>query len=165
MKCRLTYIIGGAGFLCFLLIIIGGSMTLIVVMVLVMAAELTTMVARTMATTLCQLETEKTHSSSAADSPQRHGRALLALAAPPCTLPPRTEYNLIGSCATSTPPPHMTLSICATKYGHHGVVSQLTFSWLEIWVSQYTSTVEQRNEIAEYVSENRKISFFKKPKI
>ena len=98
-----TFIIGAAGFPCFLLIV-GGIMALIVVMVLVMTAGLTTMVARTMATTLCQLETEKTHSSIPADSPQRHGRALLALAAPPCTLPPRTEYNLIGSCATSTPP-------------------------------------------------------------
>lgn len=122
MKCRLTYIIGAAGFPWFLLSIIGGSMALIVVMVLVMTAELATMVAA-MATTLCQLETEKTHSSSAADSPQRQGRAPLAFFAPPCTLPPRTEYNLIGSCATSTPPPHMTLSLCATKYGHHGVPS------------------------------------------
>jgi hypothetical protein len=81
MKCRLTYIIGAAGFPWFLLIIIGGSMALIVVMVLVMTAELATLVAA-MATTLCQLETEKTHSSSATGSPQRHGRALLAFFAP-----------------------------------------------------------------------------------
>ena len=120
-----TFIIGAAGFPCFLLIV-GGIMALIVVMVLVMTAGLTTMVARILATRLLQFESEKTHSSSAADSPQRHGRALLASFAPPCTLPPRTEYNLIGSCATATPPLHMTLSLC------HGVVCQLTFSWLEI---------------------------------
>lgn len=136
---------------------------LVVVMVLVMAAELPTMAA-IVATTLKQLETEKTHSSSAAGWPQRHGRALLAFSAPPCTLPPRTEYNLWRSCATSTPAPHTTLSLCATEYGHRVVCVHLTFSWLEIWVSRYTSTVEQRNEIAEYVSENRKISFLK-PKI
>lgn len=80
MKCRLTYIIGAAGFPWFLL---RKTMALIVVMVLVIAAELTTVVATTTAaTTLFQLETEKTHSSSTAGSPQRHGRALLAFFAP-----------------------------------------------------------------------------------
>ena len=164
MKCRLTHILVPQAFH-------GSSQLterkhggLLVVMVLVMAAELpTTMVA--IATTLSQLESEKTHSSSAVGWPQRHGRAMLAFSAPPCTLPPRTEYNLLRSWATSTPAPQTTLSLCPTKYGHRVVCgTHLTFSWLEIWVSRYTSTVEQRNEIAEYVSENRKISFFK-PKI
>ena len=96
-----TYI-GAAGFPWFLLIIIGGSMALIVVMVLVMTAELATMVAA-MATTLCQLETEKTHSSSAADSPQRQGRAPLAFLPRPAPCLQGQSITLLGPARPQPP--------------------------------------------------------------
>ena len=74
---------------------------LVVVMVLVMAAELTTMAA--IATpSLLQLRPRKHIPQARPAWPQRHGRALLAFSAPPCNFACRTEYNL-GSCDLKPP--------------------------------------------------------------